>query len=211
MKNEFKVIKGLVEYSDRGSRPISYKDIKIGLDTSNISKELPFLESIGLASQVSRGKYLPTEECKEFVKELDWNEEDAKRRLANLLSKSWFGQITLKLLKINESTDKDTLIGLLGKENEADPRKHKKALERLVEWMTWAGLLREEDGTLFLALRPERPSEGMREKMKTQEISPPRVESIEFQVHLVISMTPEMTKEKLKELLTIIKEAINEI
>ena len=47
--------------------------------------------------------------------------------------------------------------------------------------------------------------------MKVQETSSHHVESIEFQVHLVISMTPEMTKEKLKELLTIIKEAINEI
>jgi len=210
LEKEMDVIKGLVEFSKEGTNPVSYKDIKIGMTNTHISRELTFLKSIQLAGSEIKGKYVPTKECIEFAKLLRWKEEDAKNYLRNILSGTWFVELTQKILRVKQSIEEDELIKELGKESGADPAVDMKSLRRLIEWMKWANILKEEEGKLLLAV--EAPQPPLEEAIKvtpslTLEKEKPK---LPLSIQILIQVTPETRKEQIKEIIKAVQEVLEE-
>ena len=140
-ERELEILKALVEFSKKGEQPVGYKEIH-GLGSNvYISSELAFFADAGMAKKEKGSKYLPTDDVIEFVNSFKWDEEDAKRKLRDILSKSWFGDITIKILNVVGGKDLDDLIKEIGKTAEADPDKDIKAIKRLVEWLEYAGII----------------------------------------------------------------------
>jgi len=173
-ERELEILKALVEFSKKGEKPIKYSNF-IGLgSTTYVSSELAFFADAGLAIKEKGSKYLPTDEVIEFVNILNWDEEEAKKKLANILSNSWFGDVTIKILKIRNKIGLNDLMKELGKTAEADPNKDVKALKRLVEWLEYAGIIEideNENVRLKKVISPQNVEEKLPSSEKIESIS----------------------------------------
>lgn len=231
LNKELEIIKGLVVFSDKGSRSVNYKDIKIGTYHAEISRELTFLDSIGLAQSEKRGEYLPTEICIEFINRFEWDQEDAKNYLNQLILETWFGKLTKNYLTVKKIIEKEDLFKELGKNAKADREKDKKKIYRLIEWMRWVNLIEEEDNKISFS------SKKISKTVKKMiNIKPPISKKIEklntlegldmLQIKLnektgllnnlkfIINITPELNqddiKQMIKNLIAVLKEFNNE-
>ena len=153
-EKEIEILKALVESSRKGEHPVSYKEIheeihKVVRSKTYISSELAFFAYAGMAKKEKGSEYLPTKEVIEFVNSLNWDEDDAKIKLREILSKSWFGDITIKILKDNGGKIRlDDLVKKIGKKAEADPNKDVKAIKRLVKWLEYAGIVEIDENKI---------------------------------------------------------------
>ena len=169
LENDLLILKGLITYSEKGDTPVNYREIKININNTLISKELNFFSSIGLANEVSRGKYTPTPECIEFINKLDWDDQDAaKKVLRTLLEKTWFGDFAIKLLKVQKEIDLHSLAKKLGEECEADKELDKSAIKRLIKWLEYAGIV-EIDENEIVHLKEVPTSQNVEEKLPPAE------------------------------------------
>jgi len=174
LENDFLILKGLITYSEKGDNPVSFREIKIDIDNTIISKELNFFSSIGLANKVSRGKYLPTPDCIEFINKLDWDNQDtAKKVLRRLLEKTWFGDFAIKLLRVQKEIDLHSLARKVGEECEADKKLDKSAIKRLMKWLEYAEII-EIDENEKVHLKEVPISQNVEEKLSPEE----KIESI---------------------------------
>jgi len=212
-ENELAVLKGVVEFSEKGNKPVTYKDIKIpGVCLTNVSSELSFLRSIDfLRDGDKRGTYIPTPQAINFVNNLNWNKEaEAKRILRQMLLKAWFGNLTIRLLKIKELSIED-LISELGKEAMADPKKDRKSIERLIEWLKYAEIIEiSEDNKV-----------NLKEAIPTiVEVEKPQIKSvmekeskmaININLLFLVEVNSQTKKEDIIKIIKTIKSAIQEV
>ncbi len=216
IKKEFEIIRGIVEFSDKGKHSINYKDITIGMHPPEISRELTFLESIGLAKLEKRGQYFPTKMCIDFVNKLKWDKNDAKIYLNSLISNSWFGILTRKLLNVKLSVDREILFREIGKIANADPNKDKRKINRLVDWMIWTEYIKEEGHLISLKLEERTISKekALIKESESKEIAKvvkiSQLQNYQEMIQFVIKITPETTKKDLKRMIQILKEVTNE-
>lgn len=216
-ENEIDILKGVVEFSDKGDQPVSYKDIKIGLSPSAISSELTFLESINIINKEKWGKYLPNQEAIEFVNNLNLgNEKEAKKILRNILINTWFGKLAFKLLNIKKECDINTFISELGKESAADPKKDKKAVKKLVEWLKYAEIIEigEDNQVKLKVSKPTKEAEKeivemarKEEKAKSEE----DISRISINITFLIQVNSQTKEDDIKKLIQTIKDIIQEI
>lgn len=227
LDKELEIIKGLVVFSEEGRRPVNYKEIKTGTYHAEISRELTFLDSVGLAQTEKRGEYLPTEICIEFKNRFEWDQEDAKNYLNQLILETWFGKLTKNFLMVKETVEKEDLFKELGKKAKADREKDKKKIYRLIEWMQWVNLIEEKDNKIsFLS------KDNSKTEKKIIDIKPPTSKKIEelksleglnmLQIKLnektgvlnnikfLINITPELTKDDIKKMLKNLIAALEE-
>jgi len=208
---ELEIFKGLVEFSNQGSKYIRSKEINIGISPSRISRELKFLESIQLAKSQPGGKYTPMDLCKEFVKYLKWKDyKKAKVILKNIFSNTWFGDFTKKFLEVKNSTTKDQLLKEIGIQCEADPIKDEKSLRRLIEWMIWTEILKEEKGKFSLISTKILPPKEITPTSKLANSEKIKIES-PYSIQIVINIAPDTSKQELKNMIKIVKEALEDI
>ena len=212
-ENELAVLKGVVEFSERGNKSVTYKDIKIpGVCSTNVSSELSFLRSIDLLRDGDkRGTYIPTQQAINFVNNLNWNKEvEAKRILRQMLLKTWFGNLTIGLLKIKELSI-EGLISELGKEAMADPKKDRKSIERLIEWLKYAEIieisednkvnLKEAIPTIVKVEKPQIKSVIEKESKMT----------ININLLFLVEVNSQTKKEDIIKIIKTIKNAIQEV
>lgn len=228
LENEIIVLKGLVQFSNKGKEPVKYDEIKIpNVHPTRISVELNFFASIGLAERKKKGKYIPTQKAIEFVNSLNWKEEDAKRIIRDVLSESWFGDLVIKMLSTGKKASLSNITSELGKTVEGDPKKDKKAIRRLVEWLEYAGIIKvdeneivylmeaptlhklEED--LFLAEETESTSKTiMKEKMVESEETKKVQKGVLLNLTINIQIDSNMDVEKIREIIKVIKQDLME-
>ena len=180
LENDLLILSSFVKNSSGGDIPVSYMDIEIDKDIDNtvFSKELNFFSSIGLADEVSRGKYVPTPECINFVNKLDWdNEEEAKEVLRKLLGASWFGYFTIKLLRDQKQIDFDSLVKKLGEECKADKKRDKSAIKRLIKWLEYAEII-EIDENKIVRLKKIPELSKMEDESKEEALSTSKIEEV---------------------------------
>ena len=175
LEKEIDVLKGLVQFSNKGDQPVKYDEIKIPkIHPTRVSAELKFLASIGLAERKAKGIYVPTSKAIEFVNTLNWKkEEDATQIIKEVISKSWFGDLVIKMLNITKEASLGNIISELGKTVEGDPKKDVKAIKRLVEWLKYAEII-EIDENEIVHLKEVSTSQNVEEKSPPAE----KIESV---------------------------------
>jgi len=224
LENEIAALKGLVQFSNKGEKPVKYNEIKIpNIHPTRVSAELKFFTSIGLAERKERGIYVPTKKAIEFVNTLNWKEEDAKQIIRDVFSESWFGDLVIKMLSIGKEVSLSDIVGELGKTVEGDPKRDEKAIKRLVEWLEYAGIIKvDENGIVHLIEAPilHEAEEGLLFTEKTESISETimkektvkseetkKVQSgILLELTINIQIDSDTDVEKIKEIIRAIKQ-----
>ena len=167
----FEIIKAYVVASNEGNKAISWKDLTkiVSVNPSLVSANNKFFQDLGLIREAEkqRGKYYPTKNAVDFSKIRDWDEDKAKNILRELILKSWFWESTRQLLEVRKKVSEKELLGKLGIDSGADPKKHLPSLKVIVEYLKYVELICEEDGTITYG------KFGLKEK-PTQEISLPK-------------------------------------
>lgn len=170
-EKHFEIIKAYVVASNEGSKPVGWKDLEgiVSIDPSKVSANNKFFCDLGLIKEAEkqRGKYFPTKNAIDFAKIKDWDEDEAKSILRELILKSWFWESTRQLLEVRKKVSEKELLGKLGIDSRADPEKHLPSLKVIVEYLKYVELIREEDGTITYG------KFGLKEK-PTQEINIPQ-------------------------------------
>jgi len=216
-ENEIAILKGFVEFSNKGKKPVKYDEIRvIKVHKTIISSELNFFADIGLAEKVKGSRYRPTSKTIDFVNNLNWGKEKkAKNVLRSVLLDCWFGKLVSKLLTISVEVTVDDLIQELGIEAEADPEKDKKSVERLVEWLEYANVIEmDENKKVTLKqdsiLAPEEVQETTIETTKKEEKQLQKISKAEISISFLVQVTPQTKKEEIEKIIKIIKEVIRE-
>ncbi len=215
-ENEIAVLRAIFEFSNKGKKAIMYRDIKIpGVSPNRISSELNFFESIKLLNKGDkRGKYLPSKKLIEFINNLIWNREsEAKNILKEILLETWFGNLTKQLLNIKEIS-LDDLISQLGKESFADPKKDKRTIERLIEWLKYAEIIEVDKNNKVKLKEILEPIKNVKETpteiIKEEKLNYKRRKEISINISFLIEINSQTNKEEIKKIIKTIKEAINE-
>jgi hypothetical protein len=205
---EIELIKAIAEFSEKGSKTIDYKSVKIGVHPTAISSELRYFESLGLVKKGKNGKYYVDAKVIEFVDNLNWNKElEAKEILRNIVKESWFGSLTIKIIKIRGKIMKYELLSELGKEASAHPTKDKKSIERLIEWMKYVELINiDENQNITLKI----PQEIMETKEQRETIIKEEIthEKIPIQITFEIAVTSQTSEEDIRKILLKIKKVL---
>ena len=153
LDSHFDIIKAYVVASNNGKTPAGYKELApfIKIDSTLVSGCNKFFENIGIITKSEGGKYLPTENTIELFNALQWkNEELIKKTLQKILESTWFWIQTKQYLTVNESASREELIQKLGLGCGADPQKHTRALEKLIDYMKNSNLIKEDNGLFVI-------------------------------------------------------------
>jgi hypothetical protein len=203
----FEIIKAYAVASDEGKKPISYRDFEklVSINPQIVSGNNEFFENLGLIKEVEkqRGRYIPTDITLELNNELKWNKtEEAKTTLKKLLSTSWFWNSTKQLLEVKQSVTRTELQEKLGYDSGADPKKHLPALNVIMEYLIYVGLIKEQDDKLTFG-EVEIPSTKPKEKIELERTIA-RAESIVPPIIFGVLVSPEMSEEQIRNAVRII-------
>lgn len=154
-ERQFEVLRAYVAASKDGKEAVGYNDFgKLTVSPTNVSGNNKFFEHLTLIAKAegAPGKYVPTKDAIQICKDFAWKKEDNVRSiLADLISRSWFGESAKTLLATRGRVTENDLLAQLGYDSGADPEKHMASLKVLVEYLKFSGLIRLEDG-LFTAV-----------------------------------------------------------
>lgn len=222
-EKEIEILRGLMEFSKKGETPVNYKDIK-GLGSNTyISSELAFLADAGLAEKQKGSKYIPTPEVVKAVNYLkSGKEKDAKEILNSLLRKSWFGDLTIRILNVKREINKRDLMQELCSEAEGDLEKDEKAIEKLLKWLEYAEIIEiDENDMVHLKEVPTYKEEtGIPQYEKTEseikstesvaakEIKEGKALTLNLTINIQIDSETDV--EKIREIIRIIKQNLME-
>lgn len=153
------VLKTYVIGTKNGESPIDYQEVASisGLNPSTVSGCNKFFEENGMLILRKRGMYVPSQEIVNFSRELPWDVENAKRKLRNVLKRTWFGELVLKKFELNTSYKESELISSLGKEAGALDDQMA-SLKRIIELMEYSELIQRIQDTDQYTLESELPS-----------------------------------------------------
>lgn len=202
------IIKAYVVASKEGKEPVSYRDFKtlVDLQPTRVSGNNKFLENIGLIRKVEgeRGKYLPEDVTIRLYNALKWNkEEEIRSILRELLLSLWFWDFTKQLLDHKGTRTRTELRDKLGYESGADPKKHNSALNVLIDYLIYAGLIKEEDGNLAHSEPEATPPKEKKVKEKEEKLV---VTSAQPLLVLGVLISPEMSEEQIRKAVRIIMD-----
>lgn len=117
----------------------------IGLNASTAGLMNSFFVDTGLLEKVEGG-FLPSEEVKDYLRAIQWEEEFPGRRLRPVLSTTWFSQALLPHLSVGSKDEKEAVL-ILAREANAD-RAYQPQLKILLDYLEFGGLIEQEGGTV---------------------------------------------------------------
>lgn len=154
LDSQFDIIAAYVVASNNGKNHVGYKELApyIKVDSTMVSGCNKFFQHLGLIKPSEKsGKYVSTKLANELHNARKWkNDELLKTTLQKILETSWFWNQTKQYLEVNESTTKNELTQKLGLACGADPQKHRRALDKLIEYLQNAELILEDNGNFKL-------------------------------------------------------------
>ena len=226
-EKEIAILKGLVEFSEKGSIPVSYKDIKGLASKARVSSELAFFADAGLAQKEKGAKYLPIPEVIKLVNYLNnEKEKEAKEILRQLLINSWFGLLTKQILSVKNKIKKRELTANLSAEAEGNLKKDEKAVAKLIEWLKYAEIIEiDDDDYVYLSEDPtstkERAilpipeeTEDNLETLKKSGVELREIKKIQKGLLLNLTINLQIDSntdvEKIKEIIRVIKQNLVE-
>ena len=221
-EREIAILKGLVEFSKKRETPVNYKDIRGLGSKTHISSELSFLADAGLSERQKGSKYLPIPEVVKVVNYLNSEKEkDAKEILNSLLQKSWFGELTIKIINVKREINRRDLVRELCSEDECDLEKDEKAIEKLIKWLDYAGIIEINENDVIRLKEIPMCKEGAETAMPqyigeseskiepTKEIATKEInkeKAFTLNLTMNIQIDSETDVEKIREIIRVIKQ-----
>lgn len=194
--SHFDIISAYVVASNNGKDPVGYKELEpyVKIDSTMVSGCNKFFQHLEIITPSDKiGKYLPTNLAIELHNGRKWkNDELTKSTLRKILDKSWFWIQTRQFLEVNETTGKAELVQKLGLMSGADPDKHTRALDKLIEYMRFAELIKEVDNKISLNI--SLPSESKDSPtLQSQEQNSDKQSVTPVESHMPVSGLPNIT------------------
>jgi len=133
--------------SDNGTRPANYKEVAedVSIHPNTVVLLVRFLVENGFLERIGN-EMMPTRPVIEFTQAHNWSPENAPRKLAPLVQRSWFGELLLRKLRFRSLPEEEALAELAGA-IAAGPE-YKPQIATLVDYAVACGLVRR-DGTLL--------------------------------------------------------------
>lgn len=215
LDSHFDIISAYVVASSNGKNPVGYKELEsfIKINSTLVSGCNKFFKHLGLIEVVEKtGKYKPTVLAEELHKARQWNDDNLKKStLEKIIKNSWFWTQTHQYLQINKTASRDELIQKLGLACAADPKKHHNAIDKLIEYMQNAELIKENEGKFILNSERQDPQNNQTNsntyeeqtqnspeplKNKTQTIYK---NETQFGINFGIIINPETNEEQIRK------------
>jgi len=204
-ENHLHIIKAYVIVSKEGKEPVNYTSFKTLVDVNPqiVSGNNKFFVDIGIVktAEGERGKYIPTKATIKLYNALKWNKEDEiKSLLTGILSTSWFWDITKQLLDVKGTVIREKLREKLGYESGADPKKHNSSLNVIIEYLLFAGLIKEEEGNITYSKHTTIASKKTISREETKTASP----SVKAQPVFGVLINPEMSEDQIRKAIKVV-------
>jgi hypothetical protein len=137
------VMARFVSLSRNGSEAVPAPSVEDGQTVKKQSASLNtgFLTSIGLLTEDSKGRFLPTEKGKQFVLTRTASDERARPILRSVIESQWFAEGAKLLLQTKQPITEDDLVTELALLAQTDRGKKEAALRVLVEYLVYAGIV----------------------------------------------------------------------
>jgi len=116
LEKQIKVIKAYVAFYDKNKKAAHYKDISsvAGVHHTQVSGCRKFWKSLEILEEKD-GTDIPTEVALEFVRKLEWGEEDeAWKFFRNHIMKTWFVTHVIMAMRLQEAMSENELMNSLG-------------------------------------------------------------------------------------------------
>ena len=145
--------------SDNGTRAANYKDVgeDVSIHPNTVSLMVGFLVENGFLDRVGN-ETVPTKPVLDFVQAHNWAPENAPRKLAPIIRKSWFGEILLRKLRFRPLPEEEALAELAG--NIGAGPDFKAQIGMLVDYAVTSGLARRDGALLVLGDEALAPGSG---------------------------------------------------
>lgn len=237
--HHLKIISAYASLSLNGIKELKYSDFSqasLGFNSQYVSGNNKYLENIGLIIPSGGGKYKPTQECIDFNNSISWEKiEDAKEILKKRIEETWFWAETRALLELKKICTREELIQHIGHVAEANPKKHKRSLRTLIDYLVYVSLinLTEETGEIKLInyngqTEPpiaEQPTtiaqpitkEAVEEKCLEKEIVQEKIikpeisykNQVNVNISIELKISPETSKDDIKDKIQALVEALS--
>lgn len=186
------VTKRFVALSHNGTQALDASRVEgEGVPSQAASLNVRFLKSIGLLTSTDRGQYLPTQEAIRLVTYRSVSDDKARPVLASLLERTWIVSTARSVLSPTKPTKDEVLLGELAITAQTDKEKKRVALQVLVDYLLFSGLVRAEgDGLILAGSADENPATGetaakSSEGIQTSQVSRLGLEPLNKDWHLI--------------------------
>jgi len=141
------VLARFVNQSRNGAEAVAAPSVEDGQTVKRQSASLNtgFLTSVGLLTEESTGRFLPTELAKQFVLTRTASDERARPILRSAIEPQWFAEGAKLLLQTKQPIAEDDLVTELALLAQTDRVKKEGALRVLVEYLVYAGIVVRTD------------------------------------------------------------------
>lgn len=155
----FEILSRFVTHSRNGQEAIAAERIEGGgVPKQAAQMNVKFLTSVGLLKFVSKGLYLPSQESIRFVNAKTVGDDRARPILREIVQPTWFAEIVTSVLRLRPVVTEEALIGELAMAAETNKERKGPALQVLVEYLLWSGILVKDEQGLRLADAAVAPS-----------------------------------------------------
>lgn len=220
IESQIEILEAYCTLSGEGRKPIQYGEVaeSIGISGVTISGNHKFFTYCGFLESVDGG-YRPSDLLIEIVKKLEWKKtEQAKRLIRGMFHKKWFVEFLLEVMKSRNKMSREEIINELGIRSRIRRSKSNlRRLERLFEWIEYAGVVLEsKDGIYELNQDIENQETGELTEKSVElcgetAASGTRIsQENRYSLAVVINITPETKREEVMRMIELAEECLNE-
>lgn len=217
LEKHLDILKAYVVSSKEGKEPVSYNHFKTLVDVhpTQVSKNNKFFENMGFIKNIdrSKGTYIPQDITLRLYNALKWDKkEEVAQILKEVLVNSWFWESAKQLIELKGSVSKKELRDKIGFDSSADPKKHGYALSVLIDYLVYAGILKDEDGKISfckLSNEPKIEQQSAISEVTEQKRIPIIPVGQISNVIIGILINPEMSEEQIRKVIRIVIDELN--
>jgi hypothetical protein len=145
----FEILRRFVAYGR--TQPVSAERVEgEGVPVQAASMNVRFMASVGLIKFESKGRYTPTPDTVRFVNARSVSDERARPVMRVILANSWFAEAATNLLRAQPIVSEDQLVGELALASETDKIRKEPALQILVDYLLYSGIVMKGEKGLAL-------------------------------------------------------------
>jgi hypothetical protein len=145
--------------SRNGAEPVTADSVEGGdLPSGAARLNVAFLSEAGLLVEEAAGKFKPTPVAMQFLNTKASDEQRGRKLLRSLLARLWFARAAEAFRSAHSGAGSDELVAALAEEAQVSSPRDKQAIEVLVEYLTYAGLVSIEPQPLSSISRSSSPN-----------------------------------------------------
>lgn len=138
----FEVLRRFMSHSRNGVEPVTAESVEGGdLPSGAAQQNVAFLSDAGLLVEEAAGKFKPTPVAMQFLNTKAADEQRARKVLRSLLAKSWFARAAEAFQSTHSAAGSDELAAALAEEAHVSSAPDKRAIDVLVEYLTYVGIV----------------------------------------------------------------------